>query len=95
MGEYKAGSHCQFCKVKATCRKRAKYNLELARYDFEMPESLEDDEIEVVLAKADELVSWANDIKKYALQQAVSGKVWKDWKLVEGRSNLPLDTEDP
>lgn len=52
-----------------------------------MPESLEDDEIEVVLAKADELVSWANDIKKYALQQAVSGKVWKDWKLVEGRSN--------
>ena len=84
VGEYKAGSHC---KVKATCRKRAKYNLELARYDFEMPESLEDDEIEVVLAKADELVSWANDIKKYALQQAVSGKVWKDWKLVEGRSN--------
>ena len=35
-GEYKAGSHCQFCKVKSTCRKRAEYNLELARYDFEM-----------------------------------------------------------
>lgn len=35
-GEYKAGDHCQFCKVKATCRKRAEYNLELARYDFEM-----------------------------------------------------------
>lgn len=86
-GEYKAGSHCQFCKVKATCRKRAEYNLELARYDFEMPESLEDDEIEVILAKADELVSWANDIKEYALQKAVSGKEWKDWKLVEGRSN--------
>ena len=86
-GEYKAGSHCQFCKVKATCRKRAEYNLELVRYDFEMPESLEDDEIEVILAKADELVSWANDIKEYALQKAVSGKEWKDWKLVEGRSN--------
>lgn len=80
-------SHCQFCKVKAVCRKRAEYNLELACYDFEMPESLEDDEIEVILAKADELVSWVNDIKEYALQQAVSGKKWKDWKLVEGRSN--------
>ena len=56
-GEYKAGSHCQFCKVKATCRKRAEYNLELARYDFEMPANLEDDEIEIILAKADELVS--------------------------------------
>ena len=86
-GEFKAGGHCQFCKAKATCRKRAEYNLELARYDFEMPASLEDDEIEVILAKADELVSWVNDIKEYALQQAVSGKEWKDLKLVEGRSN--------
>lgn len=33
-GEYKAGDHCRFCKIKATCRKRAEYNLELARYDF-------------------------------------------------------------
>ncbi len=32
-------------------------------------------------------VSWAGDIKEYALQQAVSGKEWKDWKIVEGRSN--------
>ena len=36
-GEFKAGSHCQFCKVKATCRKRAEYNLQLAQYDFAMP----------------------------------------------------------
>lgn len=86
-GEYKAGDHCQFCKVKATCRKRAEYNLELARYDFEMPVSLQDNEIEAILTKIDELVSWAGDIKEFALQQAVSGKEWRDWKLVEGRSN--------
>jgi len=36
-GEFKAGEHCTFCKVKAICRKRAEYNLELAKYDFEMP----------------------------------------------------------
>ncbi|MCR0265015.1 DUF2800 domain-containing protein [[Clostridium] innocuum] len=86
-GEYKAGDHCQFCKVKATCRKRAEYNLELAHYDFEMPSTLEDDEIEAILSKVDALVSWAGDIKEYALQQALSGKEWKDWKIVEGRSN--------
>ena len=85
-GEYKAGSHCQFCKVKATCRKRAEYNLELAKYDFEMPANLEDDEIEIILSKADELISWAADVKEFALQQALSGKEWHDWKLVEGRS---------
>jgi hypothetical protein len=35
----------------------------------------------------DELVVWASDIKEYALQQAISGKEWTGWKLVEGRSN--------
>lgn len=86
-GEFKAGAHCQFCKVKATCRKRAEYNLELARYDFEMPATLEDEEIEVILSKVDELIAWGSDIKEYALQSALSGKQWIDWKLVEGRSN--------
>jgi hypothetical protein len=86
-GEFKAGEHCRFCKMKATCRKRAEYNLELSRYDFTMPSTLEDDEIEAILSKADALVSWASDVKEYALQQAVSGKEWHDWKIVEGRSN--------
>lgn len=86
-GEFHAGNHCQFCKVKATCRKRAEYNLELARYDFAVPASLTDEEIEIILSKADALTSWVTDIKEYALQQALSGKAWNDWKLVEGRAN--------
>lgn len=40
------------------------------------------------------LVSWANDIKEYALQQAISGKEWTGWKLVEGRSNRRYTNED-
>ncbi|MBF1704467.1 MAG: DUF2800 domain-containing protein [Selenomonas sp.] len=86
-GEFCAGAHCQFCRIKATCRKRAEHNLELARYDFEMPPTLEDAEVEAVLAKADTLVAWVSDIKEYALQRAIQGKQWTDWKLVEGRSN--------
>lgn len=82
-GEYCAGEHCQFCKVKATCRKRAEHNLELARYDFEPPANLEDAEIEAILARADELVSWAGDVKEFALQAALQGKQWQDWKVVE------------
>lgn len=93
-GEFKAGKHCRFCKVKATCRKRAEYNLELARYDFEMPANLEDTEIEVILSKADELAAWCSDIKKYAFQQALNGKQWNGWKLVEGRSVRKYINED-
>lgn len=86
-GEFQAGSWCQFCKAKADCRKRAEYNLELARYDFEMPANLDDTEIAAILGKADELVAWANDIKEFALRQAQSGTHYEGWKVVEGRSN--------
>ncbi|MDD3306933.1 MAG: DUF2800 domain-containing protein [Acetobacterium sp.] len=86
-GDFESGEHCYFCKAKATCRKRAEQNLELARYDFEMPATLEDEEIEAILLKVDDLVSWASDVKAYALQAAISGKEWASWKLVEGRAN--------
>ena len=92
-GEFKAGDHCQFCKVKATCRKRAEYNLELAKYDFEMPANLEDTEIAAILSKADELVSWVNDIKEYALKQALSGTKYDGYKVVEGKSNRKYTDE--
>lgn len=85
-GEYHAGDHCQFCKVKATCRERAAYNLELAAYDFEEPATLDDSEIADILPRIDDLVAWANDIKEYALQQAMSGTEYKGFKVVEGRS---------
>jgi hypothetical protein len=39
------------------------------------------------------LISWASDIKEYALQQALSGKEWNGWKLVEGRSNSKYGNE--
>ena len=92
-GEFKAGDHCQFCKVKATCRKRAEYNLELAKYDFEMPATLDNIEIAAILAKVDEMISWGNDIKEFALQQAQSGVHFDGWKIVEGRSNRKFTDE--
>lgn len=93
-GEFKAGSHCQFCKAKATCRKRAEYNLELAKYDFAMPDELEDYEIDAVLMKIDQLISWAADIKEYALNQALLGKNYDHFKVVEGRSNRKYTNDD-
>lgn len=85
-GEFAAGDHCQFCRAKATCRKRAEYNLELARYDFEMPASLDEHEIAAILPRIDELAAWAGDVKDYALQQALAGTVYPGFKVVEGRS---------
>jgi hypothetical protein len=93
-GEFAAGEHCQFCSVKATCRKRAEQNLELARYDFKMPAILEEDEIESILPLLDQLMSWASDVKDYALQKALSGKKWSGFKLVSGRANRKYTSEE-
>ena len=93
-GEFCAGEHCRFCKVKATCRKRAEYNLAIAKYDFTPPDMLEDREIEMILEKADALASWASDVKEYALSQALSGKQWNGYKVVEGKSNRKYSDEN-
>jgi len=93
-GEFNAGEHCRFCKAKAVCRKRAEYNLELAKYDFKMPATLEEDEIAAILIKADELAAWAADVKEFALQQALSGMKYDGFKIVEDRSNRKYTDED-
>lgn len=92
-GEYQCGEWCQFCKAKHECRARAQRNMELARDDFKRPPLLEDDEIESILDRIDEFISWASDIKTYALQAALGGKQWDGWKLVEGRSNRKYTDE--
>lgn len=92
-GEFFAGEHCRFCKVKATCRKRAEYNLAIAKYDFAPPDMLEDSEIEMILERADALTVWASDVKEYALSEALKGRKWNGYKVVEGRSNRKYTDE--
>lgn len=92
-GEFHCGEWCRFCKVKAECKERAEANLALDKYDFEEPALLDDEEIADILGKVDALTAWAADVKEYALQQAVSGKEWSGWKLVEGRSNRKYNND--
>ncbi|MCD7708668.1 MAG: DUF2800 domain-containing protein [Clostridiales bacterium] len=84
--EFKAGGHCRFCRVKATCRARAEHSMELARYDFAEPATLSDEEIAEILPRIDELTAWAADVKDFALAQALAGVHYDGFKLVEGRS---------
>lgn len=92
-GEYCAGDHCRFCKINGKCRKRAEYNLTLSKYDFTPPPELTDTEISAVLDLGDKLVTWVNDVKEYALSEALKGRAWEGWKLVEGRSNRKFTDE--
>ena len=93
-GEFVPGEHCRFCRARATCRARSESFLDLARFEFKMPDLLAESEIEDVLSLADQLSKWAADIYTYATEKAINeGKEWTGYKLVEGRSNRKYSDE--
>ncbi len=94
-GDFSAGDHCRFCRAKAACRARAETNLELAKYEFQEPPLLDNNEIAEILFKAEELQKWAKDLQDYALDQAQNhGVKFEGWKLVSGRSNRRYTDEE-
>jgi len=93
-GEFCAGDHCKFCRAKAVCKARADKNMELAKYDFEDPKTLDNNDIAFILARADELISWAKDVQEFALEQALQGEEFDGFKVVEGRSNRKYTSEN-
>lgn len=93
-GEYKAGSHCRWCKVKGNCRARAEENMKALEYEFQDPALLSLEEIGSVLVVAEQLKAWAKDVEDYAFEQAKAGVKIPSWKLVEGRSNRSITDKD-
>ena len=93
-GDFSPGEHCRFCRAATKCRARADANLALARFEFALPPVLTDDEIAGILGLLDDITSWANDIKDYALTSALFGKEWPGFKVVSGRSVRRFTDED-
>lgn len=92
-GELCCGEWCKFCKAKSNCKERARVNMKMAQYEFRKSSLLTDEEVVDILSKVDELTAWASDVKNFALEQAVRGKQWPGWKVVEGRSNRKYTDE--
>ncbi|PNH18656.1 hypothetical protein B6K86_08650 [Lachnospiraceae bacterium] len=80
------GDWCRWCPAKATCRKHAEHSQEIAKNDFKAPPLLTDEELGEVLERADSVKRWVEDVQRWALEQAIAGKQFDGWKLVEGRS---------
>src|SRR5690606_15291910 len=93
-GEYQAGSHCMFCKAKATCRAFSEYNLSIAQEQFDDPALLTDEEVAEILEKKPIFEKWIKAVAEYALEEAIAGKKWPGMKVVEGRSNRIYRDED-
>lgn len=88
-----AGKHCGWCKVSGQCKANAEYNTSMIAKDFPQPFLLSDSEIVEVLEKLDTFAGWVKAVKDHAFSEAMGGKKWQGWKLVEGRSNRKYEDE--
>jgi len=94
-GDFVAGDHCNFCKVKGTCRAVAEYNLELAKFEFAAAHQLTDLEISDILSRAEQFKSWLKGVEDQALHDAVNkGRKVPGYKVVMGKSNRKYSSED-
>lgn len=86
-GEQVTGDWCKFCKAKSVCRKLAEENLEIMKHEFSDPKELSDSEILDIYKKSSKISDWLNSIAEHIFNEALNGKKWDGYKLVEGRSN--------
>lgn len=86
-GEFKAGSHCRFCKIRHSCRARAEHN-NVKQKDMKAPATLTDNELAELLHRLPEIKKWASDVEEYCKEQAFeNNRQFDGWKVVEGRAN--------
>lgn len=93
-GDYTAGEHCKFCRARASCRERARKNLETENFELKEGPLLSLEEIGEALKKAIDLAKWAEDLKEYALAESLKGNDIPGWKAVEGRGNRNFTDND-
>ena len=84
-GEFKAGEHCRFCKLRGSCDARADMMLEAVKADFGFaPAVMSDDRIIEILSLSSDIQKWLSDVFAYAQAKAISGaKRWNGYKVVE------------
>lgn len=99
---FKPGFWCQnyFCKIRDTCKARAEYMLVSPIDEFDNLDAftgkevttvphwiLDNDQVARILTVKSLVVSWYQELEKYALRELAHGRPVGDWKIVEGRSN--------
>ncbi|OEH53017.1 hypothetical protein AQ616_18440 [Oceanobacillus sp. E9] len=93
-GEFSPGDHCKFCKAKAVCRARADEYSALDDFHQMKPPLISNDEVGLILEKAQGLDSWVKALKDYALKESLKGNEIPGWKAVEGRGSRNFIDQD-
>jgi len=93
VGGFHSGEHCQFCKIRATCRERAEKAMSAvktieAHADKKAPElTLEEVGALLTECNAANVVKWVKQLEAYALTKTLDGEAVPGWKAVSGRTS--------
>lgn len=84
-GDFHSGDWCRFCNVKAICRENVLNSLSVIQNMFDSPDVISDEQLEKMLPFLDTAEDWIKDVRAYVYNQALQGKTWRGYKLVQGR----------
>lgn len=94
-GEFNAGEHCRFCKIRTMCRARALH------YINELPEGVPASdpvmgtyELERILPLLNGIKKWCEETTKTCVSMALSGAKFEGYKLVAGRGKRIITDPD-
>ncbi len=93
-GELSAGDWCRWCKAKARCTAYAELATIAARNDFADPKELTDEELVEALNDMAKIRDWLKAVEEYTLKEALHGKSWDGYKIVNSRGRRVWTDKD-
>jgi len=85
-GEQVTGEWCKFCKASPRCKAQADKALELAKLDFAEPMLLTDVQLIDIYGQSPQISKWLTAVTDYLYKEALAGKKWEGYKLVDGQN---------
>jgi len=93
-GEQVTGEWCKFCKASPRCKAQADKALELAKLDFAEPMLLTDAQLIEVYGQSPQVTKWLAAVTDYIFKEAMNGKKWEGYKLVDGQNRRGWTDEE-
>ena len=85
-------SQCRWCRAKATCPALYELTAKTVQAEFDdldsvkPPSALSDDDLKAVMTNRKLIESWLKAVEDHVFDRVMSGKPFKGYKIVEGRS---------
>lgn len=91
-GDFKAGTHCQFCKARTVCKKY--FDIFGQVKGIHDRRAMSAKELEIVLSYGDLIGSWVKKVKEDTARKMLAGTKVHGFKLVAGGSRRTFTSED-